>query len=56
VKRRTTIVVALAVAGALAAGPAFAAGPGTTVEAPRSDTNGCVIIYPITLTVCIPRF
>jgi hypothetical protein len=54
VKRRSAVVAALALAAGLATGPALAA-TGAPDLPREGDTNGCVVVKPIYLAVCIPR-
>jgi hypothetical protein len=44
------------VAAAIAAAAAFATAPANATAAPQGDTNGCVVIRPAQIAVCIPRF
>jgi hypothetical protein len=51
VKRRLAIVAA-----ALAASAAFATAPADASVIPRGDTNGCIVIRPARVAVCLGRF
>ena len=56
-KRRAAIVAAaLTVAVGLGTASAQASSTGTTaVQAAGGETNGCVVVKPLQLAVCIPR-
>jgi len=57
-KRRAIVVAGLTLAAAGVAGtvPALAAGPDAVSVSPaRTDNNGCVVIIPLKLALCIPR-
>jgi hypothetical protein len=53
VTRRAAIVAAVTMALGLLAGPSVAS---TDARVPRGDTNGCVVIIPAHVAICIPRF
>lgn len=52
-KRRIALVAALCALSSGAATAAAAADP--LAGAPRTDTNGCVVVKAAELAVCIPR-
>jgi len=54
-KMRTRIaVIATLVLAALGAGAGISANAAT--HAPQTDTNACVVVRPVKVAVCIPRF
>jgi len=52
VTRRAAIIAAVALALGLATAPAEAS---STTVLPRGDTNGCVVIKPAQIAVCLGR-
>ena len=57
-KRRAVIVgAALAIAAGLGTASALAASSEATVlQSAGGETNGCIVIQPLLLAICIPRF
>ena len=51
--RRAVIVAALTVGFGLASAPAQAS---SSALIPRGDTNGCVVVKPVHVAVCLGRF
>ena len=49
-RRLAVIVATIAAAAAFASAPADA-----SVVAPRGDTNGCIVIRPAELAICLGR-
>lgn len=55
-KRRALVIAALALAGAVAGTVPAIAGSPAPAALTRTDTNGCIVIEPLQLAICIPRF
>ena len=51
--RRAAIVAAVTMALGLLTGPADASGQGAL---PRGDTNGCVVVKPAKIAICLGRY